>query len=69
MKGKKIVMADEVKKVSPQVLAKIRAMQAPLQNYLQGILDGMGLEGTFSIDENTGELKPILKEKDAPKES
>ena len=53
-------MPEEVKKVSPQVLAKIQAMQLALQNYLQGVQDGMGLDGQYNINVQTGELTKAL---------
>lgn len=54
-------------KVSPQVLAKLKAMKAQiehmqqnLQAYMGGLADAMGLVGNYEIDENTGVISPVL---------
>mgnify|MGYP003396036103 CR=1 FL=1 len=57
-------MPEEVRKVSPQVLAKIQAMQTAFQQqiqiYLAGVQDSMGLDGQYNINMQTGELTKVL---------
>mgnify|MGYP003394833616 CR=1 FL=1 len=53
-------MIEEIRKVSPQVLAKLQAMQTAfqqqIQTYLAGVQDGMGLDSQYNINMQTGEL-------------
>ena len=54
----------ELPRLSPIVLAKLQNMKAQMQTYLAGVLDGMGLQGQFSINDATGELTPMENKQD-----
>lgn len=59
-------------KLAPNILAKIKMMQAEVQKadtllkvYMAGVMDAMGLEGNFRINDITGEITPVKEgEKD-----
>ena len=62
-------MPEEVKKVSPQVLAKLQAMQRQIQVYIEGVSDGMGLEWQYNVNLQTGELILVSPVKATQKEA
>lgn len=49
-------------KIPPKALNQLANMQTQINTYLQGVLDGMGIEGEFQINQQTGEIKPVQQQ-------
>ena len=56
-------LSTEPRRIPPKALAALQAMKAQMMSYLRGVLDGMGIEGEFQLDENTGEVVSVGKER------